>query len=770
MTTGRWKHLQAEAATAGALLLGVGSCALLLSTEGPGAISGAVATAVAGLTCLGLARLLIRTPRAGTERTVWRAFARAAAWMGIGLLAECAVDLAVHAGSVGPEWSGVGFGVGGIVFCSYLYQGLIHWNQFRGDESDAGDWLSGVCAVLAFVAAGGLVLSLTGAPMRRWPELQTSMWLAHLGALEVLAGTAATVAALGGLARDVRVFLVAGALALVAGVQVVVAFTGGPESTRVTSQVTWILVLNVLLACSRVRPAPVARRGIASTSPAIGALVVLGASLTVLALDGVIGVGHVSTTVVASTAALGSGARLIQLVRSLAGLAQSQREARTDDLTGIANRRGLSAALEVAADSDEETALLVIDLDHFKDVNDRHGHGVGDEVLQAVAHRLLTALPGRSLLGRLGGDEFAVVLPGATASEAMTIGCAAAELSAQPVETSAGRMALGASVGVATTELDGHGNGELMRRADSAMYVAKRAGGGLSVYDGDADRRAQLERQRLEELRIVLGPDASDHDRRQLVVHFQPQLDVRTGTVVGAEALVRWQHPELGLLYPDTFLDLVERNGGMAALTSHVLHEAAAEAVRWSLAGHHLRVSVNLSTSSLNGPELVTLVDRVTARTGIDYSRLVLEVTETTLMSDPGLALQVVRAIAARGIGISIDDYGTGYSSLAYLNDLPAVELKLDRSFTARLTRDPRTASIVAGTIDLAHSLGLRLIAEGVEDEATLAALTGLGCDETQGYLHARPMPADVFCSWLGNVGTPQRRTSGHENRAARAR
>ena len=234
-------------------------------------------------------------------------------------------------------------------------------------------------------------------------------------------------------------------------------------------------------------------------------------------------------------------------------------------------------------------------------------------------------------------------------------------------------------------------------------------------------------------------------------MHFQPQVSARTGDVVGVEALVRWRHPRQGILFPHAFLDLVERHGLMFELTRTVLHRAAGETRRWASLGRRPRLAVNLSTSCLSDPDLLPMVDQVVAECGMEPSQLTLEITETTLMSDPEGALDVMRQLAARQIAISIDDYGTGYSSLAYLTDLPAKELKLDRSFTSRVLHDQRTASIIAGTIDLAHGLGLRIVAEGVEDEATLVVLRKLGCDETQGYLHGRPMPADYFVNWLRN-------------------
>jgi EAL domain-containing protein (putative c-di-GMP-specific phosphodiesterase class I) len=219
---------------------------------------------------------------------------------------------------------------------------------------------------------------------------------------------------------------------------------------------------------------------------------------------------------------------------------------------------------------------------------------------------------------------------------------------------------------------------------------------------------------------------------------------------VAAEALVRWEHPERGVLAPAAFLALAEEHGLMGRLTRRVLDQATRAAAGWAAPdGHAVRVAVNLSTSCLDEPGLLELVDDALARVGLPADRLVLEITETALMHDPERAVEATHRLAERGIGLSIDDYGTGYSSLAYLNDLPAEELKLDRSFTARALADPRTRAIVAGTVELAHHLGLRLVAEGVEDRETEALLRGLGCDRVQGYLHARPMPVEAFASWL---------------------
>jgi EAL domain-containing protein (putative c-di-GMP-specific phosphodiesterase class I) len=280
-----------------------------------------------------------------------------------------------------------------------------------------------------------------------------------------------------------------------------------------------------------------------------------------------------------------------------------------------------------------------------------------------------------------------------------------------------------------------------------------------------------LERGRLvEELKVLLdSPDAGDDlDGGELVVHYQPQLDT-AGGVVGAEALVRWRNPRLGVLGPDRFLDLVEEYGLMPTMTSQVLWQAARQAVRWHERGHLLRMSVNLSAACLTHSDLAVSIDGVLRASGLDASYLVLEVTETSVMADPHESIARLHDLAGRGIDISIDDYGSGYSSLAYLHDLPASELKLDRSLTVQVTTNPRTAEIVAGTVALAHRLGLRVIAEGVEDTSMLETLHALGCDETQGYLHARPLPVDAFDEWLTSTGTPGTTTGTAEPNAGTA-
>ena len=744
----QWTHRVAAVVLS---LMALLCCALLLvGGHSGGLLSQTPMTFTAGVVLLLEARLLKVAARLDPEkREGWEAVFWAATSLGAGLVAQALLQGAWPRAADGTL-VGCAFALGAAGAAAFLYQGLIHWNRFQTTVSDASDRLNGLSAVAVFTAAGVFVVHLLDPPMARWPGLQVDLWLVHVGTLVVLLGTVASVAELGGMWRDRRVWMLLGVLAAAVSVSIAAGFRGDPQLTLATLQAVWVAVLSVVAGSRVMGPARFDARAATPEAPAVGALVVLGAGLVVLALDGaVIAHAPVSVTLFATAGCLGSASRLTHLVRQLAELAQSRQEARTDHLTGIANRRGFSAALAESVSGVQRHALLVVDLDRFKEVNDRYGHAVGDEVLTTVARRLQSHLGDRDLLGRLGGDEFAVLLH---ATDELAAAAAAHRLwrAAGETVTVGGRpLRLGASIGVATTDLGGRREGELMRRADAAMYVAKRAGGGVSVYDGQADRRAQEERELLEDLRLVLGEDASELQQRQIVAHYQPQVDLRSGAVIGVEALVRWQHPQRGLLFPDAFLEMVERDGLMGALTARVLRQAVTEAVRWQSAGHRLRVSVNLSTSCLSDPDLVPRVDEVCAVSGLDPALLTLEITETTLMADPEHAMAVVHQIASRGIGISIDDYGTGYSSLAYLTDLPARELKLDRAFTARLLKEPRTASVVAGTITLAHHLGMQLVAEGVENDATAALLVGLGCDTAQGYLHARPMTAGALVPWL---------------------
>jgi len=492
-----------------------------------------------------------------------------------------------------------------------------------------------------------------------------------------------------------------------------------------------------------------APRSPATPSPRVAQLVVIGVLLAAVALVaadhlGLLAPLPATVTTALGVVVLGAGVRLVQLSAEVGGLADVRHQLVHDDLTGLLNRRGVTAAVRARLDGERGSAALVlVDLDAFTEVNDRCGTTVGDEVLRVVARRLERVVR-HGLVARLGADEFVLLLPGADEPAATRAAAHAAEAVEVPITVGDRQLRIGASTGVATATA-GTGGEELLRRADLALRRAKSAGG-TALYDEALDAAARLRERLLDDLRTVIGSPGGAAGR--VVAHYQPQVDA-DGTVSGVEALVRWEHPELGLLQPFAFIDLAEEHGVLPDLTEQVLRQAVRETARWRALGHPLRCSVNLSASCLDWPRLLDVVDDVLASRLLPADALVLEVTETGLVSDAADGLQVAAQLVARGVELSIDDYGTGYSSLAHLNHLPAGELKLDRAFTRQLLDDERTATIVRATISLAHELGMRLVAEGVEDEATLLAITAIGCDVTQGYWHSRPLPAAELTGWL---------------------
>jgi diguanylate cyclase len=436
--------------------------------------------------------------------------------------------------------------------------------------------------------------------------------------------------------------------------------------------------------------------------------------------------------------------RTLITFREVRAFNEVREQARTDELTGLPNRRALFEALEtvlVRAPARHPAALLLLDLDGFKEVNDSLGHHAGDRLLTLVGPRLREGLRPDDVLARLGGDEFAVLLPGTDEDAAHRTAVRLRELLLQPFTVEGIRLHVGVSIGVATAPRPAATVEELLRCADVAMYAAKSARTGVRRYVPDPDGGSGDRLRTMEDLRTAL-------ETGELEVHLQPQVDLRDGRVVGAEALVRWRHPRRGLLGPADLLPAAEQAGLLRPLTDRVLDLALAAAARW-WPEHGVPVSVNLSAANVTDLDLPWKVEAALARHGMPAAALTLELVEDTLMADPERGRQVLGALRRLGVRTSIDDYGTGYSSLAYLRHLPADELKLDRSLTADCDRDPRAAAIVRHTVALAHDLGLRLVAEGVEDLPTGAVLRDLGCDVAQGYAVARPMPVADFLRWL---------------------
>ncbi|MFI9236809.1 bifunctional diguanylate cyclase/phosphodiesterase [Streptomyces cinnamoneus] len=417
-----------------------------------------------------------------------------------------------------------------------------------------------------------------------------------------------------------------------------------------------------------------------------------------------------------------------------------------DPLTGLPNRQWLLertwTALDEAERAGERAALVLIDLDRFRSVNDTLGHLAGDRLLLQIAERLRLALPRDAEAARLGGDEFAVLLPTADSlTSAQRVARALVADLGSPLDLDGLTLVLEASAGVAVYPdhaLDAEG---LLRRADVAMYQAKRDRSGVEVYEARRDGNTPDRLGLLGDLRRAL-------DAGEVELHYQPKVGF-DGHVEGLEALVRWVHPERGRVSPDEFIAIAESSGLMPRLTEYVLETALGQVAKWRAMGLEVPVAVNVSPRDVHTPGFAGSVAARLARHGVPAGALQLEITEHVLLEDPQRAADTLAGLTGHGVKMSLDDFGTGYSSLVHLRRLPVSELKIDRSFVARLAIDNEDAEIVRCTLDLAHSLGLLVVAEGVEDDETWERLRDLGCDAVQGWLVAAAMPPDETTAWL---------------------
>jgi diguanylate cyclase (GGDEF)-like protein len=461
---------------------------------------------------------------------------------------------------------------------------------------------------------------------------------------------------------------------------------------------------------------------------------------------------------IATPAVFGVGLALVAwftvvLARSrretLAQAEENRQQALHDALTGLPNRTLLRLRADEALASDGPSALMLIDLDRFKEINDTLGHAYGDVVLQAVATRLQETVRASDTVARLGGDEFAILLPTVDGTEAaLDLAARALAVMEAPIEADGVFLDVDASIGIALSGQHGSDVETLLQNADIAMYSAKDRGLGTCVYDSELNEHSPERLGLLGELRRAL-------DNRELVLHFQPKVAVPGEQVCGVEALVRWQHPERGLIPPASFIPLAERTPLIRPLTRYVIDAALEQCARWRAAGRELHVAVNVSARNLLDERFVDEVLELLARWQVPAPYLELEVTESAIMADPERAQAILARLADAGITLSIDDFGAGYTSLAHLKDLPVHQLKIDRSFVAQMTADRSNALIVRSVIELGHNLGLTTVAEGVEDRATLARLTELGCDVAQGYHLCRPLPAAQLELWFDTVRAP---------------
>ncbi len=436
------------------------------------------------------------------------------------------------------------------------------------------------------------------------------------------------------------------------------------------------------------------------------------------------------------------------LVYKTASISLEKEHAATHDaLTGLANRKRLIEQMAVAGEEAERTgaavALCLLDLDRFKEINDTLGHHTGDRLLEIAANRLARAVRPEDTVARLGGDEFAVLLTDVRGpADALEAAERIRGLLSEPFHLDGMALQVETSIGVALHPEHADSVPRLLQLADVAMYQAKEERTGVELYRQERDIHTP---DRLD----LLGSVRRAIENDELEMHFQPAVSVPAGRPVGVEALVRWNHPERGLIFPDAFLDLVEQSGLMRQLTHLVLAKSLAQAAHWWHAGIAVPVAVNVSVRDLSDAKFADVVAGLLREHDLPAQALKLEITEHVLMADPGRMTHALESIGRLGVDLSLDDFGTGYSSLVHLKRLPVSELKVDRSFVQRMTSDPDDAAIVRSIVDLAHSLGLRVVAEGVETIESWHALAALGCDLAQGYLISRPVPGDEVVRWL---------------------
>ena len=429
---------------------------------------------------------------------------------------------------------------------------------------------------------------------------------------------------------------------------------------------------------------------------------------------------------------------------------ENHHHARLDALTALPNRRAFfehAAEALPGAPSGDPCAVMVIDLDRFKEVNDTLGHHSGDLLLQAVALRIREAVRDRDVLARLGGDEFIILLRDASEEVAREVAARIGAALGRRFNIGGATMDIEASIGVALYPPHGADVNVLLQRADLAMYRAKERHDGFSLYTAELDSDQPGQMSLLGDLRHAL-------ENGELTLHYQPKASLATGEVSHVEALVRWERPGHGLQPPSEFIPLAERTGLIKQLSVSVLDTALRQTRAWAETGRSLTVAVNLSARNLLEDDLPETVAGLLADHGVPAGRLILEITESAIMSDETHSMDVLVRLSELGVCLSIDDFGTGYSSLSRLRRLPVDEIKIDRSFVAHMDRERGDALIVQSTVELAHNLGLRVVAEGVETKAIWDALRELGCDYAQGYFLRKPMPPDELCAWLGLAGT----------------
>jgi diguanylate cyclase (GGDEF)-like protein len=455
------------------------------------------------------------------------------------------------------------------------------------------------------------------------------------------------------------------------------------------------------------------------------------------------------------------GTQLGRVVERVAAEQRLLRQARHDGLTDLVNRASFHERVRLAlarprGPMDGTPAVLFIDLDNFKEINDGLGHDAGDRLLREVAARIASVTRDADAVARLGGDEFAVLLAAVrNEEEAIVVAGRITTVLANPIALRDDEALVGASIGIAIAEAEDQALGALIRNADVAMYTAKARSAPYHLYTPQDDNLTRSRVELVAELRRGISAE-------ELFVVYQPKVDLQTMQCKGVEALVRWRHPRRGVLGPDAFLDLAEKSGQMRKLTRAVLDQALSDQAKWHAMGLPLDMAVNLSPSNLRDPRLVKDLQKMLDEHGMSASKLVLEITENVLIVDEATATETVAELGKLGVALAIDEFGTGHSSLTRLRDLPLAELKIDRSFVTRMQEVRDDEKIVLSTIQLAHSLGLAVVAEGAETPDVIRRLTELGCDMGQGYAFAKPLEADALADWARVHGVSGTRETPH--------
>jgi diguanylate cyclase (GGDEF)-like protein len=598
----------------------------------------------------------------------------------------------------------------------------------------------GACALVASFAAGPLLGHLHGSVAR------VVVNTAYPVGDELLLGMAVGVLAVSGrgqLSRAWVAMAVAQTMYMAGDTLLLTRTANGSYKLGTSLDTLWVVAGLVVALGAWQRPKPIVTVAATGWRILVVPYVFTGAALFVVVRDHWVHGSTVTVVLAAATLVVAAG-RTSATLRQLRLLGEARREAATDDLTGLPNRRELIRTARSARERDAGSTLwlLMLDIDLFKDINDSLGHQAGDDLIRRIAPRLVSAVRPADLVARVGSGGFAILLEGGTERDAVEVADRLRREVALPTSLAGAEIVVNATIGVAGAPVHTEEVDDLFRYADTAMYRARARRLGVAVFDEPLDRRDTDRLLLITELRRALHTG-------EIVLVYQPKATLVEGALIGVEALVRWQHPRLGLLVPSAFLPLAEQAGLMRRLTEHVLELAIAQAATWTERELHICVSVNVTAQDVRDEDFPDLVAAKLALHGVDPHMLMLEITEQDLVLDRQQGAGTLDRLRESGVRVSIDDYGTGYSSLSYLCDLPVDELKLDREFVRRMLVHERAGIVVRSSVQLAKSLGLTIVAEGVETLEEWHALRDAGCDVAQGYLLGRPMAPVAFDEWL---------------------